>query len=320
MIKKSSSYLERSDLCHLFILRILTIIILEKQWMYNVYMLLEKNSEKTRVFESKRNLIGLIYGITCGISFAFFAWGIDAFLLAGANARFFWIKFLPGLILSALAGGLAGWFTTHFGKHSLALVVWGLLAILFTGLTIWLPTSGTEFLQKLLSPDLTSLLKFSEIDSVTHFWIFGLFITGIASIICGLLEINLVDSILLSSYTSTLVTTMVTCVVIFGLAGSASDYLVNVHFREPVLALNRMIQTIENYEGENIPSDLARELHLSAISHLEINMQTPRELTLISFDRTLGNMNILVNFQGTQVKCTMIYSQAANCTLVNVLQ
>jgi hypothetical protein len=283
-------------------------------------MFLGKNLGNHQEFKNRKRFIGLIYGLVSGVSFAIFAWGIDAFLLAMSNAAFFWIKFLPGIIVCALAGSAAGWLTIYFENHGLAILIWGFAAILFTSLTIWLPTSGTELMLKLLNPDLSKWIKFSEIDNIAQFKMIGFLMIGLAAVICGLLEINLVNQVMLSSHSSSLAATLLICFVIFGLAGSASDYLINIHFREPVQALNNLIQTKVDYGEEEIPDKVARQLHLSAIRNLPVDLSKPRQLLLISFDKTLGNMSILVNLKGTYIKCTMIYSQASNCSLVDSLR
>jgi len=280
-------------------------------------MSFENKFEKQQAFKKKKLLIGIIYGLTCGCSYAVFAWGTDAILLANANAAYFWIKFIPGLLLGGITAATAGWLTILLEKHSIAFAIWGIVAIIFTSLALWLPTSGTKLLIQLFNPDLAHWLKFSDIDGFTQFLIVGLITIGLAAIIGGILEINLVEQVLLSAHSSSLVTMMITCLVIFGLAGSATDHLINIHFREPIQALDRMLQTAEEYADETIPQEIAREQHLSAISHLGLDLNKPRKLTLLSFDRTLGNMSVLVDLKETWIQCAMIYSQAANCSVIS---
>ncbi len=283
-------------------------------------MLLEKKPESNPKFKSKKQLIGLIYGMASGLFFAIFAWGIDAVLLARANAMYAWIKFIPGLLICLAVGSAVGWLTIYLENHGFSVIIWGAFAILLTTLAIWLPISGTENFIKLLDPDSAQWLNYPGIDSIEQFRIVGFLTIGLASIICGILEINLVDQVMLSSHNSSLVVMLFTCLVIMGLAGSASDYLINIHFREPIQALNHVIQTMVDYGNEEIPVEVAREQHLSAINRLDIDFSNPRRLTLLSFDKTLGNMTVLVNFPDTAFKCTMIYSQASNCSLISDAQ
>jgi hypothetical protein len=279
-------------------------------------MLIGKTFEKSQEFKNKKKFIGLIYGLVSVLSFALFAWGIDAILLARAHAALFWIKFLPGALICGLAGALAGWLTIHYEKHVLALMFWTGLGALYTTMAIWLPTSGTELFLKILRPDLTIMLKFPEIDSISQFRIVGFLIIGVASIICGILEINLVDQILLSAYSSTFASSLFVTLILFGLAGSASDYLINSHFREPVQALNDVLQTLSDYGEMEIPDDIIKEQRLSSIIRLGLDWQKPRQLLLVAFDRTLGTMEILVSTPEALAKCTLIYSQISNCNLV----
>lgn len=315
MIKKSSIKAQRNDICHFFPNKVNGDILLQKIWLYNLLMLPDKKPKNQSEFRSKKKIIGLLYGLASGLFFAIFAWGIDAYLLASANASYFWIKFVPGMLISAIAGSIAGYLTIHFGKHGIAFLLWGLLAIVLTFLAIWLPASGTEFFIRLLNPDFARWINFSEIDSIEQFRLVGFMTIGLASIISGLLEINLVEQVMLSSYNSSIVTMILTCLVIFGIAGSASDYLINIHFREPVQALDRVLQTVVEYGDQEIPREVAREIHLSAFNQLNIDLFAPRRLSLIAFDQTLGNMTVLVDFQGTLIQCTMIYSQLSNCSL-----
>lgn len=279
-------------------------------------MLKGKTLEKSQEFKNKKKFIGLIYGLVSALSFAFFAWGIDAFSLARAHAAFFWIKLLPGVVICLIAGALAGWLTIHFEKHGLALLFWAGLAMLFTTLAIWLPTSGTELFLKILRPDLSNYLKFPEIDSISQFQIVGFLMIGTASIICGILEINLVDQILLSAYGSTFASSLFVTLILFGLAGSASDYLINSHFREPVQALDSLVQTLSDYGNADIPDEIIKEQRLSSVIRLGNNWQKPRQLILVAFDKTLGSMDILVSTQEALAKCTLIYSQVSNCNLI----
>ena len=104
--------------------------------------------------------------------------------------------------------------------------------------------------------------------------------------------------------------------IIFGIAGSASDYLINTHFREPVQALDSLVQTLSDYGELEIPDEIIKEQRLSSIIRLGIAWQKHRQLLLVAFDKTLGSMDILISTQEALAKCTLIYSQVSNCNLV----
>jgi len=265
----------------------------------------------------KKLLLGFFYGLVSGFAFAFMAWGIDAWLLARANASYFWIKIIPGLIICMLAGGLAGCLTIYFRNHLIAMLLWALLALLFSWLVVWLPLINTPSLLKLLNPNLVNLFKFSEVEYLYQYRLVGLITIGLAAIIGGLLEINLVDQATLSPYISAFGIALLVCLAIFGLAGSAADQLININLREPIRVIDELIQFAADNEGKEVPKQVARKMHLSAVNNIRELLQRNRQLILIGYDTGLGQVDILVDFEGSFVKCTTIYSQPTDCVSLN---
>lgn len=283
--------------------------------LVNQYRALEADAKKTE-FADRKQLFGLLYGLVSGFAFAFFAWGVDAWLLNQAHTAFWWVKFGVGLLICLSAGGLVGWYTIYTGSHWQALLVWGGLAFLLSRVLTWLPINAAPYLLKSLDPSLKGFLQYTEPEAVFQFHLFGFIIVGLAAVICGLLEISLVDQALLSPSGAAPVLMLAVCLLLFSLAGSASDYLVNVNFREPVQVVDELIQYAADHEGEEIPPATARKLHLSAVRDIGGVLQKPRSLNLVAFDSHLGQMEILVNFDGFLVKCTTIYAQPTDCKLL----
>ena len=272
---------------------------------------------KVNNVKHKKLKYGLSYGLVGGVAFAIFAWGVDAVLLTLAHATFPWIKFIPGLIICTLAGGLVGWLTIRFENHLIALLLWFLLAVLFSWLVVWLPLTGAPGIIKLLDPELATRFDFSQVQDIYQFRLVGLLAVGLAAIISGLLEINLVENALLAPSGFTHILTLLVCLILFGVGGSSTDHLINTNFREPIQAVDKLIQFAADNEGKEVPSITARAMHLSAAKDLDEYLQSPRQLTIIAFDPPLGMMNILVNFDGSLVQCTAIYSQPTNCVILS---
>ncbi len=266
----------------------------------------------------KKLRLGIIYGLVAGLGFTLSAWGVDAWLLARAHDAYFWIKFFPGLIISLLAGGFAGWLTMIRQKHGFALLVWGLLAVLFTWSVIWLPFSGTPRILNLINPGIVNLLKYTKIVDLGQFEVICLAIIAMAALICGLLEINLIDQAVLSSYKSGFVAAIAVCLILFGIAGSASDQLINTSLREPVQAIDSLLQFAQDNFGKEVPKATARQMHLSSARLLGDLVKKPRKLTLISFDENLLIVDVLVNFTGINARCSAIYSQPTDCIILPV--
>ncbi len=264
----------------------------------------------------KKLRLGLLYGIIAGLAFAIFAFGIDAASLALAHSTYFWIKLFPALLICITSGGLVGWLTIHFGTHGKAILMWGLLAIMYAWLVIWLPLTYAPSVISKLDPGLARWFDFNPIQSLIQFRAFSLFIVGLAAIICGLLEINLVQQALLASHGSSAVVTLLVCALAFSLAGSATDQIINNNLRQPVVVLNDLIQYAIDNQGNDIPVQKARQMHLSVLDPLDGMISKPRQLTLISFDQDLGLMNTLINFEGTLIKCSTVYAQPTVCIFI----
>jgi len=139
------------------------------------------------------------------------------------------------------------------------------------------------------------------------------FIVGLAAVICGLLEINLVEQALFNPYTSGSIMMVMVGLVLFGLAGSACDHLINSNFREPVVIVDELMNFAREHQGKDLPPDIARKEHISSVDQIGDVLDEPHRLTLIEFDQFLGQMEVLVHFDKVLVKCTVIYSQPTNC-------
>jgi hypothetical protein len=266
----------------------------------------------------KKQSLGLIYGLVAGLAFPIFAWGADAWLLALAHYTYYYVKFIPGLIICVLAGGISGWLTITINKHAIAIILWSLLSLLYTWLAIWLPFSGQATITRILNSSLAHWFNFSPVADINQFIILSVIIIGLASIIGGLLEINLIDQAILSPYESGMVFILVVGFILFGLAGSAVDHMINTDLREPVKVINNLLQFAQDHFGLEVPKETAREMHLSATQQLGDLVQKTRQLFLIGFDGNLGMVDILVDFSGTPVKCTTIFSQPTDCTILTV--
>jgi hypothetical protein len=260
--------------------------------------------------------LGLIYGMVAGLAFTVFAWGLDALLLSRANVTYYWIKFIPSLIVCVLSGGLVGWLTIRFEKHGIALLMWGMLAVLYSWLVIWMPFTGSSTLLIRIDPNLAHYLEFTEVKDLNQFRMVSLGVIGLAAILCGLLEINLIQQAALSSNILTPVASILVCIFLFGMAGSATDQLINSNLREPMQAVNNLLQFAADNEGVEVPKETARKMHLSTVNQLGGIIQKDYELTLIGFDENIGIVDILVDFEGTLVKCTAIYSQPTDCIIL----
>jgi len=266
-----------------------------------------------RQFEKRKLQLGLVYGLACGLAFVLFAWGIDALLLSRAHGTYAFLKLAAGAAVCVPVSGLVGRMTVEHENHFISLVLWALLALVFSWLVIWLPARGAKEIIGELSPGYSRLLHYGEIRNLWQYRMFVTIIVGLAAVICGLLEINLVEQALLNPYAASIVILVLAGALLFGIAGSACDYLFTSNFREPVLAVDDLLRYAREHQGEEIPPDIVRKKHLGSVRQISDILGRPYRLMLMEYDPFLGQMEVLVRFNEVLVQCTTIYSQPTNC-------
>lgn len=257
--------------------------------------------------------MGLLFGTIAGLAFSLTAWGIDAIQLAQAHAAYPLLKFIPGLIISVLTGAIVGWLTIRLDRLWIGMLLWALLAGVYTWLVMWLPLKGSPTLLSLLEPNQAHLLYYPSIESQSQFAVMGLIVNGFVALICGLMEIHLIDQAMMGMGTLALISPLLISFAVFALAGTSGDYLINRHFRESMQAMDELIQFAADNEGKEVPAIVARQKRLSVVKDLDDLITYPRKLTLIGYDEMLGQMDILVDFNGNWVRCSVIYNQPTMC-------
>ncbi|MFZ3071369.1 MAG: hypothetical protein WA110_09660 [Anaerolineaceae bacterium] len=273
----------------------------------------------TAQFNRKQQRLGLIYGLVAGVVFAFTAWGIDAIKLSNAHIAYPFMKFLPGLIICVLTGCLVGWASIRIGKTWVALLLWLLFAVLLVWLMIYLPIKGNAALIKQFQPNLSGFIEYPMVANVEQFRIIGMIALGLPCLLCGFFESHLVDQALASSSSMGTITMILVCALLMSGAGFGADDLINKHFREPVQVLDQLFEFALKNDGKEVEKTIARRMHLSVVEDLADLLHNPRQLTLIAYDSMLGQVDILVNFGGSWVRCTAIYSQPTRCDPVHEL-
>jgi hypothetical protein len=265
------------------------------------------------IVNKKKQLVGLLYGIAAGLAFAVFAWGIDGLLIAKAHGAYSWIKFIPGLLISVICGGLAGWITVRFQNTFLGIGLWLGFALLLSNMIIWLPIHLTPYIIKLINSPLGKLLDYPVYKELNQFRWFGFVVIAIVSIVCALIENTLIDQALFSSGKIAIIIPLVVCTLCFSLAGNSADGFFNRIIREPVLVVDNLLQFAADNANKEVSAETKRAMHLSAVNTIKDYL--PREHTVILgyYDQSFGQVDVLINFGGYWVKCTTIYGQVTFC-------
>jgi len=270
-------------------------------------------------FERKKHRLGLFYGLVAGVAFSFFAWGLDAIKLANAHVAYPFVKFLPALFICAAVGSLIGWLSIRIGHWLVTIVLWLGFAVMSLWLVIWLPI---EFSAQFLSwrfPIISTWVQYPIVDQVQQFQIIGMIVIGVPVLIIAVLE-NIIVEQALAAAAGGLLTIGLVCTLLMGGAGLGADELLNRQFREPVQTLDNLFSFAIENEGKVVDKTIARRMHLSAVEDIMgLLSDDGRKIILIGYDSMLGQMDYLVDFHGTWVRCTTIYSQPTDCELVKEL-
>ena len=87
-------------------------------------------------------------------------------------------------------------------------------------------------------------------------------------------------------------------------------------FVNPILAVNEVIQFAVDHIDKEVSMKTSREMHLSAVNTIKEYLPLKRSLILSNYDQMLGQIDVLVKFDGNWVKCTTVYNQVTFCKLV----
>jgi hypothetical protein len=169
---------------------------------------------------------------------------------------------------------------------------------------------------KTFRPELLEWIDYPLIYNINQFRTLGGIVIIFPALICGLLENNVVEAVLMSSHKGAILTVILACSVLMGMAGFAGDELINKHFRAPAVVLDKLFDFAIKHQGEEVDEVVARRIHLSTVKSVEELLPRPRKVTLIAYDEMLAQMDFLVDFDGIWVKCTTIYSQPTMCEQV----
>lgn len=264
----------------------------------------------------RKQFAGLLYGLAAGLAFAVFAWGVDAFLLARAHGIFTWVKFVPGLFICLVCGSLVGWLTVLSQRVWVGLILWLGQALLFSHLLLWLPLKVAPVIIRLFAPALGDYLKYPYYPELNQNLWFAFAILAIVSIIIAILENILIDQAIFSSGRYAIVVPITVAILAFSLVGGSGDSMLNRHLREPVLTVDKLVQFAYDNRGKEITPEAAHSMRISALNPVKELVTDQRTLILSNFDQYLGQVDVLVDFDGKWVKCITIYSQVTNCTRI----
>ncbi len=271
--------------------------------------------DRSDILHAKR-IYGIWFGAALGLTFAVFAWGVDAFLLSTMNSLHPWIKFVGGAVPSLIVGALAGWLSARIDKPIIAVLIWAVASLAFAWLTVMLPLQIAPRLLGVIEPEVQSLLHytyypgFSSRVGVAYVWIV-IFVS-----IAGLLQLPLSDGAVFSTSWLGKLAPMLVGLVLMSISGTIIDGLNNEPLRSPIDSLNLTIQFFVDHDGQEIDVLESRRMHLGSLRPVGDLVTSERSLIVSGYDEYLGEVNVLVRFENAWVDCKVFYNQPINCKQV----
>jgi hypothetical protein len=75
--------------------------------------------------------------------------------------------------------------------------------------------------------------------------------------------------------------------------------------------------TLDNKNNPQMDGDLARKMHASSLNAVKEDVVESRQLIVRSFDKTFGEIHVLIRFEDQWVDCMIIYAQPGYCKVVD---
>lgn len=265
-----------------------------------------------------RRLTGTIYGIVGGLAFAAIAWGWDGYILSRSHAYLPWLSLSVALVFCAVVGAAAGWLTARFESSLLGSFFWLISALLFAWLVIILPLQVSPFIISKINPQMGALLNYTK-DADIGF-LFGVAAAWIIpfTLIVGATQLPITEPSVFSTSFFGKIIPFFFCIVVISLSGTIADSLINAHFRDAITSIDTTIQfALDNKNNPQMDTALAREMHAGSLNAVKEYVTESRHLSVRGYDKTFGQIHVLIRFEDQWVDCMIIYAQPSFCKVAD---
>jgi hypothetical protein len=275
--------------------------------------MIESTPEKVILLKIRKQQFGFSYGAAAGFAFAVALWGYDGALLSTAHGLFPWLKFLVGVILTTLTGGLAGWLTSRYEKILPGILFWAGASSLFAVYTNIVPLILAPRITGLLVPEINSRLLYTPFDNLPTLIGVAFGWNIIASVVSGILQIPMLEPALYSLSGFGRVKPHLLCAILMLISGGVADTLVNKPLRDPILGLDSTLQFIVDTRGQDVDKETSREKHLASFRLIDSSIQRERQLVVSRYDPLLENIFVLIHSGGGWSECPTFYGTPLTC-------
>lgn len=262
-------------------------------------------------FKKEKIRWGVWFGLIAGLTYSLFIFVLDGFFLTQANAILPWAKLAMGILPTILVFVLAGWICAKLENSLISSIVW---LVSGSGISLFashIPFEGLTQFYKLFSPEIAARVNYPFNAGISARVVIVIMICAVICTIAGLFFGFLLDNAHNSASKAGVLVAILVWMVFFGAIATIMNNVILQPLRAPVQAINELVDMKIQNEITPVSKEEARALHLGALNGVIDLIKEPRKLILTSYDSTLIQTNIAVNFNGNWVDCIVIANQAA---------
>ncbi len=278
------------------------------------------NTERPDILRARRRY-GFWFGIAIGLGFSVFTWGTDAYSLNQYHGLQPWLKFVVGSILCTGIGGITGWLSARVNKSIYSLIFWLAAAYLFARLSLNVPLKLVPQILATLEPATSGLLHYVYYPELGARFVVAYTWIGIFVAIAGLLQIPMSDSAVFSNSLAGKAVPLLVCVILMSICGMIVDNgLINEPLRSAIVATDNTTQFVIDNRGRDVDPAEARQMHAGAFRTIQDVVTQERRMIVSGYDKTLGEVYILIQFESKWVECQVLYNQPVSCKVVEGIE
>ena len=274
----------------------------------------QKVEEQYARMRRQTELWGLVFGLVMGLGFILMLWGRDSYLLAQASVDRPWLRLAIGLALGLPLTLLAGWLTGRTDKALVGAVSWIAASLAMNWIAGHTPYELSSWLLARLEPEFAGLSIYPLPESVAARQGLSIYVSLVLFALGGGLQVMVVES--LRSQTSFIRRgfSMLLCLPFFLIAALFADDIMYRPLRQPLIAINDLIDLKLETRGQNLDPVFIRNTHLRALDLLGDRLESPRRLILGDYETSdLGSARVWVELDGFWARCWVISEQPSFC-------
>lgn len=264
-----------------------------------------KTEDRSEQFKREKVRLGVWFGLAAGLAYVIALWGLDGLKLALANSIFPWAKLALGILPTLGICVLAGWASSKLENALLSALVWLATGTLLCIFSCHVPFEGADHFYQWFNPELAWRTSLPFNSGVSSRFAVVLVICVVVSALGGVFFKMLVDNAHNASSKIGAVLPFVIWMAIFVCIASPIDYMIQQPVREPVVAVNKLVDRKIASLTVPVSKEDARVMHLAALNGLDDLLASPRHLILARYDSSMIMSNVSVNFGGVWVDCTV---------------